>query len=149
MKEKPSTLTNEKKENQSFPFTKKEKLKACAGESGHRSERKHRWGWRQLAWIGIIGLSLCRWKGIVRWFSRDYAARSRHGSAQIFIVDALFFSCDFDLVDFMFCFKKCNQVVHRLAKWAVVCDSNKVWLGSIPLWLEDVILADFLQIPIE
>lgn len=52
---------------------------------------------------------------------------------------------DFNCFEFLFCFRKYNQVVHILAKWVVVCDCDKIWLTSQPNLLEDVIVADTLR----
>lgn len=58
------------------------------------------------------------------------------------IEDALALTRNFSAFNFMFCYREMNEVVHRLAKWAMVCECNEVWLDSSPTWLEDVIVAD-------
>lgn len=66
---------------------------------------------------------------VVRSLQRE---TKRHDSVHAMIDDTIAFSTPFNCVDFLFCFRKCNQVVHKLAKWVVVCKCNEVWQGPYP-----------------
>lgn len=50
----------------------------------------------------------------------------------------------FTSISFSFCYRECNEVANRLARWATSNKCNLVWPRSGPLWIEDLVLADIL-----
>ncbi|KAL2937155.1 Periplasmic nitrate reductase, partial [Bienertia sinuspersici] len=54
------------------------------------------------------------------------------------VEDALALVSSFNDVKFNFCLRGCNEVAHRMAKWAVTAYSDEVWLGEGPNWISDV-----------
>lgn len=45
----------------------------------------------------------------------------------------------FSAISFMFCFRECNEVAHRLARWAISGISDTLWGDNVPVWLKDVL----------
>ncbi|KAL2931806.1 hypothetical protein RDABS01_037216 [Bienertia sinuspersici] len=66
----------------------------------------------------------------------------RSSYVQATVEDALALVSSFNDVKFNFCFRGCNEVAHRMAKWAVTAYSDKVWLGEDPNWISDVVVSN-------
>ncbi|KAL2921326.1 HTH-type transcriptional regulator RafR [Bienertia sinuspersici] len=62
--------------------------------------------------------------------SRPYRENPRSSYFQATVEDALALVSSFNDVKFNFCFRGCNEVAHRMAKWTVTTYSDKVWQGA-------------------
>lgn len=66
----------------------------------------------------------------------------RNSYVQLAVDDALASCSLFDHVSFIFCYRECNEVAHRLARWAAVSFCDELWFGECPAWLYDVVVSD-------
>lgn len=73
-------------------------------------------------------------------------ASRRSGYVQLLVEDALAIASNFDQFRFEFCYRECNEVAHRLAKWAVSSFCDEVWLSESSSWLSDVLILDLIPI---
>ena len=64
----------------------------------------------------------------------DIGSRGFH--VQTIIDNCLSFCSHFRSLSFFFCFRDCNGIAHRLAKWAACGLSQEVWDGAGLTWLE-------------
>lgn len=67
---------------------------------------------------------------------------SRGLHAQILVDNILVASTKFAHLEFLFCYREANSVVHRLAKWASASICSSVWLDGGPSWISDIVLCD-------
>ena len=51
----------------------------------------------------------------------------------------------FSSLSFRLCYRDCNRVVHRLARWAVSRACDEVSVDVAPAWLEDALYSDLIQ----
>ncbi|KAL2921546.1 hypothetical protein RDABS01_013037 [Bienertia sinuspersici] len=65
---------------------------------------------------------------------------------QMMVEDMLADVSYLDCITFNFCFRECNEVAHRLAKWAVTSFCDEVWLGEGPSWILYVVVSDIASV---
>ena len=75
-------------------------------------------------------------------FDSLYRIGSRGFHVQTIIDNCLSFRSYFRSLSFLFCFRDCNGVAHRLAKWAACGLSQEVWDKTGPTWLEDALYSN-------
>ena len=61
---------------------------------------------------------------------------------QTLIENCLSMAQSFFSVTFLFCFCECNEVAHRLAKWAVSSFCDETWVDVATSWLLDALYSD-------
>ncbi|CAO2825137.1 unnamed protein product [Amaranthus hypochondriacus] len=67
---------------------------------------------------------------------------SRGFRIQTIIDNCRLLAINFSSISFSFCFRVCNGVAHRLAKWAMSSCCDKVWVHDVPPWLGDALYFD-------
>lgn len=71
----------------------------------------------------------------------------RRGDIQLIVEDVKQSSVEFDNISFAFCFRECNEIAYRLAKWATSSYCDEVWHDGDPTWISDLIVSDYPTIP--
>ena len=66
----------------------------------------------------------------------------RRGDIQAMLEDVSSLVPSFEKIIFSFCYRECNEIAHRLAKWATSSFSDEVWLVGGPSWISDLIVSD-------
>ncbi|KMS97072.1 hypothetical protein BVRB_7g179330 [Beta vulgaris subsp. vulgaris] len=66
----------------------------------------------------------------------------RRGDIQAMLEDVLNLVPSFETIKFSFCYRECNEIAHRLAKWATSNFCDEVWLVGGPSWIADLIVSD-------
>lgn len=57
------------------------------------------------------------------------------------VENVLALSTAFHKLEFSFCFRERNVVVHRLTKWASISLCDKVCFDGGPIWITDVVFS--------
>lgn len=60
---------------------------------------------------------------------------SRSGLTQLIVEDTLDLKSHFDSIVFRFCYRECNSVAHRLARWGITQVGEYVWYDGGPVWI--------------
>lgn len=66
----------------------------------------------------------------------------RRGDIQLYIDDVISLCSSFNWCKFNFCYRNCNEAAHRIAKWALASDCERVWVDEGPSWLQNVVISD-------
>ncbi|CAO2822794.1 unnamed protein product [Amaranthus hypochondriacus] len=71
-------------------------------------------------------------------------SRKKQGSfhVQVVVDNCILCSKSFQSCSFMFCFRECNSVAHRLARWVVASFCDEVWVHNAPTWLKDALYSN-------